>query len=288
MENNLLFSAEPAERINAEFRKIDPRLFLFCNYAPLPPTGDVQLDVFQGAMNLYRVTVDSIPLWPMLRPFFRKRKVKKEELNTFNFSPYIPPAIQKTLKTADNWQNHLRAYLAHNNHAANGKTQEDHIAVFSQWEADVTDNAMLTSPEGCRLAMEHLLELANALEQALLTMVAAMQEVQGSDRDALVEAFVDQCIYWYTENSRQGMLLDLLDDLLNDSANQGMIRSDLMRKYLIAANPAAKPEIDKIGKYSVLQRKFFDEVKNDLKAIAPHVGSLLPHIFLDAFCRYYM
>ena len=68
MENNLIFSAQKAQELNALAKKIDERLLLFVGYEPMKHFTHAETGFYLGCLNLYKCTVDSMILCQKLTP----------------------------------------------------------------------------------------------------------------------------------------------------------------------------------------------------------------------------
>lgn len=273
MTENLLFSSKPAEEINRAIQAVDEKLFLFCNYNPLPLTGNTRLDVHNAILNLFRATVDSVPLWSQLRKCWGWRSKKD---TSFDFSPYLSADVLQVLQDADSKQDHLRAYLAHNNHEHTSTGHKAHILAFRDWETLATGEQGLNTAEGAAFALESLLTLGDQLENALRNMVTTMAE--SADRAYIAQAITDQVIYWYTENTRQQMFLSFVDRGVS-RCNYKTSRNALIKDYLRRADVELTDPKEST-------KKFFVQAKVDLAdEIIPLVDSLLPQVLLDRFVR---
>lgn len=192
--SSILTSAEPAEALNRRIReKIDPALFLTCNYAPTPgPALHWDARFYLGVQNLYKFAVDSTCVIPALYYF-------APEAEKWRFSRFRELVGVVRM---------LRAVLDHNNSQANGFFEQNQLEDYRAWQQRELGKLQAETDQD----FEQLYGALERLGEKLITQLTLFVDLvaEAGDRAALVDHWKREILNWYCK--KQDIYLGQLAD----------------------------------------------------------------------------
>ena len=179
--SSILVSAEPAEALNRRIReKIDPALFLTCNYAPTTGIA-IHWDAkfYVGVQNLYKFAVDSTCVTPALYYF-------APEAEKWRFSHFRD--LVGVVKM-------LRAVLDHNNSQVNGFFEQNQLDEYRVWQQRELGKMQAETDQD----FERLYRALEQLGEKLITQLTLFVDLvaESADKAAVVDHWKREILNWY-------------------------------------------------------------------------------------------
>lgn len=179
--SSILISAEPAEALNRRIReKIDPALFLTCNYAPTAvPSLHWDARFYLAVQNLYKFAVDSTCVTPALYHF-------TPEAERWRFSRFRE--LVDTIKM-------LRAVLDHNNSQANGFFEQHQLEEYRTWQQRELGKIQAETDQD----FERLYRALEQIGEKLITQLTLFVDLvaEAADKAAVVDHWKREILNWY-------------------------------------------------------------------------------------------
>lgn len=194
-----LIPAKTAQDFNNRVQAIDSRLFLFCNYAPtVNHATSLDARCLLAIQDLYKFAVDSNYVLNHYREFIPKESY---------------PAFRALGESCDEIQ-YLRTVIDHNQSEENGYMEKARLDWYEAWRKEVPGELAGAGLEGDALVYRKLELLAEKLMKQTDRFVRhiADQAKTDTERESLVEMWIQKTLHWYTHNTKteiyRGCLVD--------------------------------------------------------------------------------
>lgn len=179
--SSILISAEPAEALNRRIReKVDPALFLTCNYAPTAgPALHWDARFYLAIQNLYKFAVDSTCVIPALYYF-----APEAEKRRFSHFRDLVGVVKM-----------LRAVLDHNNSQANGFFEQNQLEEYRAWQQKELGKIQAETDQD----FERLYKALEQLGEQLITQLTLFVDLVAAapDKAAVVDHWKKEILNWY-------------------------------------------------------------------------------------------
>lgn len=214
-----LIPAEAAQGFNARVQAIDPRLFLFCNYAPtVNYATSLDARCLLAIQDLYKFAVDSNYALNHYREF-----IPKESHSVFKVLSGICDEIQN-----------LRTVIDHNQSEENGYLEKARLDWYETWRKKVPRELAGTELGGDALVYRKLELMAEKLLKQTDCFVTHIVDRAKTDaeREAIVGMWIEKTLHWYTHNTKTEIYKGcLMDAYLANAA--GRLEEDARKPWMI-------------------------------------------------------
>ena len=205
---NSFITAEEAENLNLLVqRRIDPRLFLFCNYEPSPDNSFSPDGIFVSrVLGLYRFAVDSCcPIGQLILLLGKENQRRLRGLRT----------DINTVKT-------LRSAIAHSQSEKNGYTSQRILEDYKMWVKEAIGKNAPNSEQDYILMNNKLGGLQKRILSGLKEMLTLLETKV--PRDELTDQWISILLNWYCSNTRMEIYFGcLINEYLSRSLARGTV-----------------------------------------------------------------
>lgn len=219
-----VISASAAQDLNRKIQeKIDPRLFLCCNYTPTTSyTLGEDAKFFTAIQDLYKFAQDSSCLINSSKNRSYKKLVPWEEL---------PRALQEECKRLDadlELIRVLRSVMDHNNSELNGYLSKERLDRYGEW---IQQTLGKPAPETQADFGKLYQKLENIASRTLNTLDHFIDcAAAHRNRNQVVGKWIDLTLYWYSHNTTQDIYKgQIMDAYITKAKENGTDYPDLYR-----------------------------------------------------------
>lgn len=213
-----IISTETAQKLNERVAKIDPRLFLCCNYQPISdvfPTVSEDAWFLRAVQDLYCFAIDSCVV------------IK-------NWRTYLCGGFSPDLSRIDEYIEQirfLRSVFSHTQSKENGWIQSQRLSEFNTWIMGIIGKEKPDSQEDYGKLNQAVRKLAESLIERLYEFIDLVAALPEEDKARAVELWIDNTLRWYTRNTKTEIYEgQLMNSYL--SRAPGMLSNDISRKEL--------------------------------------------------------
>lgn len=203
--NISIISADAAQALNREVQKrIDPRLFLCCNYEPTVSYAVSEDGKYLIAIqDLYKFAIDSSCIIKNYRHFLPKKVI-----NQFDRLQNILDKISL-----------LRCIYDHSQSVQNGRIEQERLESYDIWLNKVLNKSTPETPADFALLNQTLSDMANELLLLLNQFIFCVS--QNPNMQEVTTAWINRTLHWYCSNTKteiyKGQLMDAY--IANANAN---------------------------------------------------------------------
>ena len=236
---NPIISADEAQRLNLLFQqKVDPRLFLFCNYEPTIPRPISEDGAFYvNVQDLYKFAIDS----GCIAKGYSRYLADNHDPNFRSMGE-----ILEQIKT-------LRSIVDHNQNEINGKNDKEMLSGYHRWMIEVIGKDFPESTQDFQSINRKLKSMATSLLSYLEKFVNAVGSAP--NKQALVNQMIDHIMYWYSNNTQTHIYEGQLQDAY-------LYRASAAGKSYVSRKPARVLRT-KVGKWIEAAQLFVYTQKQD-------------------------